>query len=99
MSAGADTAVQTYTCPNCGATTCSAPASKALRCPSCGTEMMVRATAAAAAVTAPQYVLPFMLDKDAAQKRVRECLGDSFFAPVDLKSRSALDRGQGAYVP
>jgi hypothetical protein len=61
--------------------------------------MTVRATAAAAQVSAPQYVLPFKLDKDASQHRVREWLGDSFFAPSDLKNRSSLDRGQGTYVP
>jgi hypothetical protein len=99
MTAGADTALQTYTCPNCGATTSFEPGTKALRCPFCGTEMTVRATAAAAKVDAEQFVLPFKLDKDASQKRVREWLGDSFFAPGDLKSRSALDRGQGTYVP
>jgi hypothetical protein len=62
--------------------------------------MAVRASGAAVkTITAPQYVLPFTLDKDASATKVREWLGDSFFAPGDLKNRSALDRGQGTYVP
>jgi hypothetical protein len=62
--------------------------------------MAVQATGAAVpTIDAPQYVLPFTLDKDASVAKVREWLGDSFFAPGDLKNRSALDRGQGTYVP
>ena len=103
MSVTTDTsaarAPQTYTCSNCGATTSFDPGTKTLRCPFCGSEMVVNATAAAAVVTAPQFVLPFKLDKDASATRVREWLGSSFFAPGDLKNRSAFDRSQGTYVP
>lgn len=98
-SASAANAPQTYTCANCGATTSFDPGTKTLRCPFCGSEMTVNATAAAAAVTAPQFVLPFKLDKDASAAHVREWLGSSFFAPGDLKSRSAFDKSQGTYVP
>jgi DNA-directed RNA polymerase subunit RPC12/RpoP len=92
-------APQTYTCANCGATTSFDPGAKTLRCPFCGSEVAVRATAAAATVTVAQYVLPFKLDKDASGNKVREWLGSSFFAPGDLKSRSAFERSQGTYIP
>ena len=100
MSVDSPGAVQTFTCSNCGATTSFDAGSQTLRCPFCGTQMAVRASGAAVqTITSPQYVLPFTLDKDASATKVREWLGDSFFAPGDLKSRSALDRGQGTYVP
>ncbi len=100
MSVESPGSVQTFTCSNCGATTSFDTGSQTLRCPFCGTQMAVRATGAAIpTITSPQYVLPFKLDKDASIAKVREWLGDSFFAPGDLKSRSALDRGQGTYVP
>jgi DNA-directed RNA polymerase subunit RPC12/RpoP len=100
MSGESPGSVQTFTCSNCGATTSFDAGSQTLRCPFCGTQMAVRATGAAVpTITAPQYVLPFSLDKDASIAKVREWLGDSFFAPGDLKNRSALDRGQGTYVP
>lgn len=93
-------AIQTYSCSNCGATTSFDPSKRTLRCPFCGTEMAVRASGAAIpTITAPQYVLPFKIDKDASATTIREWLGDSFFAPRDLKSRSAIERGQGTYVP
>lgn len=99
VSASAANAPQTYTCANCGATTSFDPGAKTLRCPFCGSEVAVNATAAAALVTAPQFVLPFKLDKDASATRVREWLGSSWFAPGDLKNRSAFDKSQGTYVP
>jgi hypothetical protein len=92
--------VQTFTCSNCGATTSFDPKSQTLRCPFCGAEMAVRATGAAVpTIDAPQYVLPFKITRDQAEQRIRDWLGSSFLAPGDLKSRSALDRGQGTYVP
>lgn len=100
MSVESPGAVQTFTCANCGATTSFDAASQTLRCPFCGTQMATQTTGAAApTITAPRYVLPFKLDKDASGAKVRDWLGGSFFAPGDLKSRSALDRGQGTYVP
>lgn len=100
MSVESPGAVQTFTCPTCGATTSFDAASQTLRCPFCGTQMATRTSGAAVpTITAPRYVLPFKLDKDTSIAKIRDWLGDSFFAPGDLKSRSALDRGQGTYVP
>lgn len=93
-------AVQTYTCSNCGATTSFDPTKRTLRCPFCGTEMAVRASGAAVpTISVAQYVLPFKVDKEASATLIRKWLGDSFFAPGDLKSRSAIERGQGTYIP
>jgi DNA-directed RNA polymerase subunit RPC12/RpoP len=92
--------VETFTCSNCGATTSFDPGTRTLRCPFCGSEMAVRATGAAVpTITAPQFVLPFQVTKDQSSERIRSWLGSSFFAPGDLTSRAALDRGQGTYVP
>ncbi len=101
MSSNTQSTVETYVCSNCGATTTFDPRTKSLRCPFCGSEMAVRATGAGTAVPdgVAQLVLPFAVDKDAATQRIRDWLGGSFFAPRDLQSRSALDRGQGTYVP
>ncbi len=98
MSVGGS-AVETYTCQNCGATTSFDPGTATLRCPFCGTQLAVRAEAAAASITVDQYVLPFKILKEDSQSLIREWLGESIWAPCDLKSRSALDRGQGSYVP
>ncbi|MEX1158890.1 MAG: hypothetical protein WEC79_08185 [Thermomicrobiales bacterium] len=100
MSVDSPRAAQKFACSNCGATMSFDAGSQTLRCPFCGTQMAVRATGAAVpTIDAPQFVLPFTLDKGASIEKVRDWLGDSFFAPGDLKSRSALDRGQGTYVP
>jgi DNA-directed RNA polymerase subunit RPC12/RpoP len=101
VSVDASSALQTYTCSNCGATTSFDPKNQTLRCPFCGAQMAVRSTAAGANVPSnvAQFVLPFQLDKDVSSEKIRHWLGDSFFAPGDLKSRSALEKGQGTYVP
>jgi DNA-directed RNA polymerase subunit RPC12/RpoP len=97
----ATSALQTYTCSNCGATTSFDPKNQTLRCPFCGAQMAVNATAAGANVPASiaQFVLPFTLDKNQSSEKIRDWLGGSFFAPSDLKSRSALEKGQGTYIP
>ena len=92
-------ALDTFTCQNCGATTSFDPGTSTLRCPFCGTELAVRADAAAADVDVDRYVLPFRIQREDSQRLIREWLGGSFWAPSDLKSRSALDRGQGSYIP
>ncbi len=101
MTANATSTLEAYTCTNCGATISFDPRTQMLRCPFCGTAIAVRAAAAGSAVPGdvPRLVLPFTIDKDAAIVSIREWLGDSFFAPRDLQSRSTLDRGQGTYVP
>lgn len=100
MSVNSTDTIQTYTCTSCGATTSFDAGTQTVRCPFCGTQIAVQARGAAVpTITAPQYVLPFRIDKDTSISTIREWLGDSFFAPGDLKSRSALDRGQGAYIP
>lgn len=91
--------VETYTCTNCGATTSFDPGTRTLRCPFCGTEMAVRASAAAKDIDADRYVLPFKIQKEQSEQRIRDWLGSSMWSPGDLKSRSGLDRGQGIYVP
>jgi hypothetical protein len=99
MSVSSGGAVETFTCQNCGATTSFDPGTSTLRCPFCGTQLAVSATSAAAVITVDHYVLPFRILKDDSQARIRKWLGSSFWAPGDLQSRSALDRGQGSYVP
>jgi len=99
MSATLPDAIETYTCSSCGATTSFDPGTRTLRCPFCGTEMAVRATAAAVDITVDQFVLPFKLQQEASAEQIRTWLGKSFWAPGDLKSRAALDLGQGVYVP
>ncbi len=99
MSPGSEGVVETYTCQNCGATTSYDPGSVTLRCPFCGTQLVVRADAAASVITVDHFVLPFKILKEDSQTRLREWLGSSMWAPGDLKNRSALDRGQGSYIP
>ena len=99
MTAGTRDSVETYTCSMCGATTSFDPSSRTLRCPFCGTEMAVRATGAAVNLTVDQFILPFKLQKNDSEEKIRHWLGNSLWAPGDLKNRSSLDLGQGIYVP
>lgn len=100
MDVGATGVVESYTCSNCGATTTFDPRSKTVRCPFCGSESAVRAVGAALpSISAPQFVLPFQVTKDQSSSSIREWLGKSFFAPGDVKSTAAMDRGQGTYIP
>lgn len=96
---GRDGAVERFSCENCGATTSFDPGTTSLRCPFCGSQLVVRATGAAADAAVDRYVLPFKIQREDSQRLIREWLGSSIFAPGDLKSRSALDRGQGSYIP
>lgn len=101
MTTNTTTTLETYTCSSCGATTTFDPRTQMLRCPFCGTSVAIRATAAGtpSSATVSRLVLPFAIEKSAAVDSIRDWLGSSFFAPRDLQSRSALDRGQGIYVP
>jgi hypothetical protein len=99
MSVSSGGAVETFTCQNCGATTSFDPGTSTLRCPFCGTQLAVEADAAAAEITVDHFVLPFRIQREDSQQQIREWLGSSFWAPSDLKNRSALDRGQGSYIP
>jgi predicted RNA-binding Zn-ribbon protein involved in translation (DUF1610 family) len=100
MNSHAISAVESFTCANCGATTSFDPGTMTLRCPFCGAEMALRATGAALpSISAPRFVLPFKITKDQSSESIRHWLGNSFFAPGDVRSRAALDRGQGTYVP
>lgn len=92
-------AVEKFTCDNCGATTSFDPGTTSLRCPFCGAQLVVRASGAATGTLADRFVLPFKIQRQDSQQLIREWLGSSFFAPGDLKSRSALDRGHGSYIP
>ena len=99
MQAASPESVETYSCSNCGATTSFDPGTRTLRCPFCGTEMAVRASAAASVLDVDQFVLPFKMMKDDAAQSIRHWLGSSIWSPGDLKSRSAIEHGQGIYVP
>lgn len=99
METASGSSVNSYTCPNCGATTTFAPGTLTLRCPFCGTELQVRSSAAAAKSYEQAFILPFKLDRDTSAAKLREWLGGGFFAPGDLKSRSAIANGQGTYIP
>jgi len=84
-------------CPSCGAETALGTSMFSGSCTFCGSVLTVKPNTKA--VANPQAVLPFKLERPAAQAVYQRWLGKLWFAPNDLKNTAAADRFNGVYLP
>lgn len=86
-------------CETCGATSTLSNHVTADACPFCGTALVVRG-GDNTRMHRPQYVLPFVLDKNAAMSRFASWLKGLWFAPNNLKHYAdRADKLVGVYLP
>lgn len=93
----AATAVTSFTCQNCGATT-NVAASRRIRCPFCGSEHVVARPDDPHAAR-PEALVPFAIEEDRAQAIYREWLGTGFFRPRDLQAAATDHTMQPVFLP
>lgn len=92
-------APQLVTCPQCGAVTRLADGVVADACAFCATPL-VSVAAHTGRQIRPRGIVPFMVDRSAAQTRFREWIGNRWFAPNALKQTVRSAEGvRGVYLP
>src|SRR5512136_2958843 len=84
-------------CPACGAETAMEKNLFSSECAFCGSPITVAPDARS--ITNPQAVLPFSLEKMAAQTEFKNWLRKLWFAPNNLKETASSDRLNGIYLP
>lgn len=85
-------------CPECGATVLVNDQLATKDCPYCGTHLE-HTPGIAAAMIAPESVLPFAVDQRTASRRFRAWIESLWFAPSTLCKMAHLGRITGVYVP
>ncbi|MEM9301500.1 MAG: hypothetical protein AAGE01_05285 [Pseudomonadota bacterium] len=88
---------QAVSCENCSAIT--VLEHQADRCPYCDSPVVVDLEAGKAAIYAPESVLPFGLDRNAAKQAFRRWVKGLWFAPNDLWKRARAEAIDGVYLP
>jgi len=97
-SRGYGTPVQTVSCRDCGATVNVTAGENTAKCAFCGSQQVLAQEAAGNPIT-PESMVPFKLDKAAANKKFEEWLGGLWFRPNDLKQMAKLQEMGGVYIP
>lgn len=95
---GFGTPVQTVSCRDCGATVNVTPGENTAKCAFCGSQQVLAQEAAGNPIT-PESLVPFKVDKAAANKKFEEWLGELWFRPNDLKRMAKLQEMGGVYIP
>lgn len=85
-------------CQSCGATVEFEPPKVAGQCPFCAAKIVMQPKAADPLV-APGAVLPFALEQNQANARIRDWIGGLWFAPDALRQLALVQGLQGVYVP
>jgi DNA-directed RNA polymerase subunit RPC12/RpoP len=86
-----------FTCQNCGATT-NVAASRAIRCPFCGSEQVI-ARPDDPLVAQPEAIVPFQVEAASADEIYRTWLGTGFFRPKDLTQASTDHKMRAVFLP
>jgi LSD1 subclass zinc finger protein len=90
-------AARNFECRGCGATMNYDAGARSLKCPFCGSVDL--AEDESSGILAPEFVVPFALDRAAAEGRLRGFLGSSFWHPNDLRSEAQVHELRAVYVP
>ena len=86
-----------FGCKACGASMSYDASAQALRCPFCGsTEMEKRE---GARTITPEGVVRFAVDRERAEKTLRDWLGSGFWRPSDAARASRIGEMTAVYVP
>ena len=95
---GSDAAgMKVYSCPSCGAELICDSTTAATSCPYCNNPTVVPGQFSG--VLKPDYVLPFKLDKEAAQNALREHYKGKMFLPKSFTDKNHIEEIKGVYVP
>lgn len=86
-----------FQCKGCGASMNYDADAQTLKCPFCGSVDLQEDPTKG--ILAPEYVVPFSLDRIAAETHLRNWLGSSFWHPSDLRSAAQLTELRAVYVP
>jgi LSD1 subclass zinc finger protein len=95
---GFGTPVTAVSCNDCGATVNVSPGEQTAKCAFCGSQQVLAREAAGTAIR-PESLVPFKVDKSAANKKFEDWLGELWFRPSDLKKMAKLQEMGGVYIP
>ncbi|MDR3239309.1 MAG: hypothetical protein LBT44_04410 [Clostridiales bacterium] len=90
-------AMVTYGCPSCGGEIVCDQNTIATSCPYCGNHAIM--TKQTAGMLKPDYVIPFQLDKNAAQNALRNFYQGKPFLPKSFSADNQIENISGVYVP
>lgn len=91
------TATHNFVCDGCGASMSYDASAQTLRCPFCGsTGLKERADAK---TLQPEVVVAFAIERQQAERAMRDWLGKGFWRPGDLATTAAIDKLTPVYVP
>lgn len=86
-----------YTCPSCGAEITGDGAMGAAVCPYCGNSAIIKSQFEGALM--PDYLIPFKLDKRAAEDAFKRACGNAPFLPDEFMDKNKIDEMTGIYIP
>ncbi|HEV3163417.1 MAG TPA: hypothetical protein VGZ22_05210 [Isosphaeraceae bacterium] len=86
-----------FQCKSCGASMNYDARAQSLKCPFCGSLDLVEDKSQG--ILAPECVIPFAIDRNAAESRLRSWLGSSIWHPTDLRQTAQLTELRAVYVP
>lgn len=89
--------LRTYSCPACAAEITGSAAMGATICPYCGNAAIVEKQFEGA--YAPDYLVPFRVDKKAAMKHFEQTCQKLPFLPDEFKNKRKVEEMSGIYVP
>ncbi len=89
--------MRSYTCSSCGAQLCVDATTAIGECPYCGNQAMAPGTFSDD--VKPDLVIPFKLDKQAAESALTDYYKGKRFLPSEFASANRVAHVQGVYVP
>jgi hypothetical protein len=95
---GFGTPVKEISCSDCGATVSVSPGEQTAKCAFCGSQQVLAHEATGTQIR-PESLVPFKVDKAAANKLFEQWLGTLWFRPNDLKKMAKLQEMGGVYIP
>jgi len=95
---GLGTPVKEIGCDECGANVAVEPQAQTVSCPFCRSERVLPREAAGNQIR-PESVVPFRIDKAAANSAFGEWIGGLWFRPSDLKAMAKVQELGGVYIP
>lgn len=91
------TLTHNFLCQGCGASMSYDASAQTLRCPFCGSEQLQPQQDAK--LLSAERVVPFAIDRPAAEGLLRQWLGKGFWRPSDLAAASVLTKVTAVFVP
>jgi uncharacterized Zn finger protein (UPF0148 family) len=89
--------MKAYSCPSCGAELVCDETTAATSCPYCGNPSIIPGKFTE--MQKPDYVLPFKLDKSAAEESLRKYYKGKLLLPKSFSSENHIQEIKGVYVP